>query len=576
VHQFLTTEDGRDGPKSGEDDQAFEMRRSQALAKEDHFNSEETPSTDNFLQVAAKQKLPVDDDDGDGYEYGDKEFHARDADSSDYSVHQFLTTDDGRDGPKSGDDDQAFEMRRSQALAKEDHFNSEETPSTDSFLQLNTHHRRAKVHQLPGDDDSDGYEYGDKEFHARDADSSDYSVHQFLTTDDGRDGPKSGDDDQAFEMRRSQALAKEDHFNSEETPSTDNFLQIASKHKLPVDDDSDGYEYGDKEFHARDADSSDYSVHQFLTTDDGRDGPKSGDDDQAFEMRRSQALAKEDHFNSEETPSTDSFLQLDAHHRRAKVHQLPGDDDSDGYEYGDKEFHARDADSSDYSVHQFLTTDDGRDGPKSGDDDQAFEMRRSQALAKEDHFNSEETPSTDSFLQLDTHHRRAKVHQLPGDDDSDGYEYGDKEFHARDADSSDYSVHQFLTTDDGRDGPKSSDDDQAFEMRRSQALAKEDHFNSEETPSTDSFVQLASAAQARGKGVPGDDAAADEYEYGDTSVHARDADSSDYSVHQFLSADEGRDPPKARGDDDQATAMRRAQALAKADHFGSEDTPSTE
>merc|ERR1719412_3462554 len=112
------------------------MRRSQALAKEDHFNSEDTPSTDNFVQLSAhatRQRLPEDEEDEPEFEYGDKEFHARDADSSDYSVHQFLTTDDGRDSPKSGDDDdQAFEMRRSQALAKEDHFNSEDTPSTDN------------------------------------------------------------------------------------------------------------------------------------------------------------------------------------------------------------------------------------------------------------------------------------------------------------------------------------------------------------------------------------------------------------------------------------------------------------
>merc|ERR1719387_1983202 len=176
-------------------------------------------------------------------------------------------------------------MRRSQALAKEDHFNSEETPSTDSFVQLSTQAKRtargkALKKKLPGMDDDDdedggdGFEYGDREFHARDADSSDYSVHQFLTADDGRDGTKTDDDDQAFVMRRSQALAKEDHFNSEETPSTDSFIQKASAHsflqlatahrrskvqgskkKIPGDDDDD-YEYGDKEVHARDADSS--------------------------------------------------------------------------------------------------------------------------------------------------------------------------------------------------------------------------------------------------------------------------------------------------------------------------------
>lgn len=335
----------------------------------------------------------------------------------------------------------------------------------DNFAQVGARGRR----QVPEDAGDDGYEYGDKEVHARDADSSDYSVHQFITADDGRDAPKMADDDQAFAMRRAQALAKEDHFNSEDTPSLDNFLQTevmtsSSKRQLPPDAD-DGYEYGDNEAHARDADSSDYSVHQFIATDDGRDGPKIGDD-QAFALRRAQAMAKEDHFNSEDTPSTDTFLQQ---------HKQPLDSNDDDYEYGDEEVHAPDVDSSDYSAHQFIATDDSRDGPKVNDYDQAFALKKAQALAKEDHFNSEETPSAINFLQKK---------QLPTDAD-DGYEYGDQESHARDADSSDYSVHQFITNDDGRDGPKVNDDDQSFSMRRAQALAKADHFNSEETPSND-------------------------------------------------------------------------------------------
>merc|ERR1719201_2188921 len=105
-----------------------------------------------------------DDDSGDGYEYGDREFHARDADSSDYSVHQFLTADDGRDGTKSDDDDQGFVMRRERALAKEDHFNSEETPSTDNFMQISSAHKARKTHKarkLPGMDDDDDDDSGD-------------------------------------------------------------------------------------------------------------------------------------------------------------------------------------------------------------------------------------------------------------------------------------------------------------------------------------------------------------------------------------------------------------------------------
>merc|ERR1719333_1568171 len=161
--------------------------------------------------------MPGMDDYGDGYEYGDREANARNEDSSDYSVHQFLAVDDARDGPSSsGDDsDAAAEVRRSRELAAQDHFNSENTlAADDDFIQLKskTHSKR----QMPGMDDyGDGYEYGDREANARNEDSSDYSVHQFLAVDDARDGPSSsGDDsDAAAEVRRSRELAAQDHFN---------------------------------------------------------------------------------------------------------------------------------------------------------------------------------------------------------------------------------------------------------------------------------------------------------------------------------------------------------------------------
>merc|ERR1719326_594287 len=165
----------------------------------------------------------------------------------------------------SDDGDAAAEARRSQALASQDHFNSENTPGTDDdFIQVSSKQasKVATRKQIPGDDWSDGYEYGDRESNARNEDSSDYSVHQFLATDDARDGPSSsGDDsDAAAEVRRSRELAAQDHFNSENTPAADDdFIQLASKHKstrakkqMPgMDDYGDGYEYGDREMNAR-------------------------------------------------------------------------------------------------------------------------------------------------------------------------------------------------------------------------------------------------------------------------------------------------------------------------------------
>eukprot|EP00428_Durinskia_dybowskii_P032445 CAMPEP_0170242476 /NCGR_PEP_ID=MMETSP0116_2-20130129/21009_1 /TAXON_ID=400756 /ORGANISM="Durinskia baltica, Strain CSIRO CS-38" /LENGTH=94 /DNA_ID=CAMNT_0010493321 /DNA_START=59 /DNA_END=340 /DNA_ORIENTATION=- len=43
------------------------------------------------------------------------------------------------------------------------------------------------------------------------------------------------------------------------------------------------------------------------------------------------------------------------------------------------------------------------------------------------------------------------------------------------------------------------------------------------------------------------------YEYGDRMVHARDADSSDYSPEQFLRADDGRDGMSKTADMSAAT-----------------------
>jgi len=62
-------------------------------------------------------------------------------------------------------------------------------------------------------------------------DSSDFSVHQFLTTDDGREGtPVSDDDSGEAEIARSAALAADDHFNSEDTPdASDSFTQTGKK-----------------------------------------------------------------------------------------------------------------------------------------------------------------------------------------------------------------------------------------------------------------------------------------------------------------------------------------------------------
>ncbi|CAK0794445.1 unnamed protein product, partial [Prorocentrum cordatum] len=325
----------------------------------------------------------------DGYVYGDGA-------SKLSKPTVFLTADDARG-------DSAADL----ALAASEASRSKTRAGQESFAQLG-HKAHKSRRQMPGDDYGDGYEYGDREMNARNEDSADYSVHQFLANDDARDGPVStGDDsDAAAEVRRSRELASQDHFNSENTPAADDdFIQLKSKSRksrrqMPGDDYGDGYEYGDCEMNARNEDSADYpSVHQFLANDDARDGPVStGDDsDAAAEVRRSRELASQDHFNSENTPAADDdFIQLKSKSRKRR-RQMPGDDYGDGYEYGDREMNARNEDSADYSVHQFLANDDARDGPVStGDDsDAAAEVRRSRELASQDHSTREHAGRSD-------------------------------------------------------------------------------------------------------------------------------------------------------------------------------------
>jgi len=394
-----------------------------------HVSQNRTPSlpigNTSFVQKASsavrRVQQPMDDDDGDEFEHGDMEANARAEDPSDYSVHQFLAHDDGREGSDDSadsDDGAAAEIAKNKVMAKEDHFDSEDTPD-DSFVQtrrVQSNRVLKKVRQPMDDDDGDEFEHGDMEANARAEDPSDYSVHQFLAHDDGREGSDdSGDSDDgaAAEIAKNKAMAKEDHFDSEDTPD-DSFLQLSrvqtalvlKKVQQPMeDDDGDEFEHGDMEANARAEDPSDYSVHQFLAHDDGREGSDdSGDSDDgaAAEIAKNKAMAKEDHFDSEDTPDDDSFLQLSRVQNSRllrKVQQPMDDDDGDEFEHGDMEANARAEDPSDYSVHQFLAHDDGREGSDdSGDSDDgaAAEIAKNKAMAQEDHFDSEDTPDNDA------------------------------------------------------------------------------------------------------------------------------------------------------------------------------------
>merc|ERR1719161_3130342 len=162
------------------------------------------------MKSGSKSRSPWDgdddDDDGDDeYEHGDVISHAKDEDASDYSMHQFLASDDGRGVAgadedtvdQNADDDGAQdEVDKSVAEAEDNDFDSEDTPEDDSFVSLKTKtsnseetKQKLEIRALnmmkskqtsrspwdEDDEDDDGddeYEHGDVISHAKDEDAS--------------------------------------------------------------------------------------------------------------------------------------------------------------------------------------------------------------------------------------------------------------------------------------------------------------------------------------------------------------------------------------------------------------------
>merc|ERR1719446_559300 len=217
-------------------------------------------------------------------------------------------------------------------------------------------------------------------------------------------------------------------------------------------------------------------------------------------------------------------------------------------ERGEITANAKDEDASEDSE----SSDDARSAEGADDSTQA-ERENNNDRAEDE--GDEDTPG-DSFIQLKAA-KKASVSRSPidgdDDDDDDEFEHGDIIAHAKDEDASDYSMHQFLAADDARgvegadDGTQTegeNDDDGAEdEVEKSAAEADDNDFDSEDTPDDDSFIQLKATTKAKvtspWDGDDDDDDGDDEFEHGDVIAHAKDEDASDYSMHQFLAADDG-------------------------------------
>merc|ERR1719353_2190598 len=175
------------------------------------------------------------------------------------------------------------------------------------------------------------------------------------------------------------------------------------------------------------------------------------------------------------------------------------------FEYGDSIAHARDADANVYTAREFIAKDDARDAMGSDDTEQnarSMNAQRSKALARQDDFNSEDTPDPDAFVQKAASRVHRKGDFEPATYDAQ-FEYGDSIAHARDVDGNAYTAREFIAKDDARDAMDSDDTEQnarSLNAQRQRALARQDDFNSEETPDPDAFVQQSSRTRLAKKG----------------------------------------------------------------------------
>mmetsp|Transcript_78194 Transcript_78194/g.237104 ORF Transcript_78194/g.237104 Transcript_78194/m.237104 type:complete len:204 (+) Transcript_78194:1-612(+) len=174
--------------------------------------------------------------------------------------------------------------------------------SPDVASLLRQRHSLSRQGQLPSS--GDAYDYGD----GLRGGVSDYSPYQFLDEDYGDEQHGHGS-----ELDRSRVLREDDDLSSDDEPEDLGLLQAGARSRRGVDEDDDpeGYEYGDRAASARHEDSSDFSVHQFLAQDEGREGSDTSQDKDggaAAEAARARALAEREAFHTEDTPEK-SLLQ---------------------------------------------------------------------------------------------------------------------------------------------------------------------------------------------------------------------------------------------------------------------------
>jgi len=226
-----------DEEENGEDEDDRNAEENEDPDSADNtWHSEDTPEDDSFLQKKSETKSSkakakrdwddddMDDDDGDDMIHGDDLHHK--TDPTDISTHGLLHMDDvnsQEDEEENGEDEDDRNAEENEDPDSADNtWHSEDTPEDDSFLQKKSEIKRVKAKQPMDDDDGDQLNHGD-DLHRKD-NPSDYSVHQFLNTEDKAesDDSQNEDDDDGAKEEVEDHAAEESTWHSEDTPEDDN------------------------------------------------------------------------------------------------------------------------------------------------------------------------------------------------------------------------------------------------------------------------------------------------------------------------------------------------------------------
>ncbi len=413
----------------------------QALGQEqtidDHSNSVNIPDADHadFMQhtfETSADRLTLSLDACVAYVHGDRKANARNEDGS----------EDIADGHKHGDLEAyvthhvhaAGHIKVSQDLDIDDHINSLDTTAADDKDFYRPKPMKSANRLTPTEDCDGDHEYGDRKTNV------DFIQHMSERSADSLTSPVDAHDVYEHGYRKA-------NMRSANTSAADRADSIQHKPKAranrltPTVEADAAYEYGDRKANTRTENSSED--------------------------------AAEGYEHSENTPGANDQGSIQLTSQTHSESPIPTVNGTDGHEYGDREAHARNEDSSDSPEPQPLAVDDTHPtqleskthsvrpistvyspvGHEYGDRMANTRTEYSSADAADGYEHSENIPGAIDKGSIQSTFQTHSESPIPTVNGTDGHEYGDREAHARKEDSSDSSVPQPLAVDDTHTPP---------------------------------------------------------------------------------------------------------------------------